>query len=271
MINIKNILLLIIFLIILYITYNICEGDNEEGMTNTSLPLSNEAIQNAGSILNNQNVTLTNLTLTGTLKIGNTTINPDGSIKIANMTIDKNGNINGAGIFWKTSGANWYLGPENDYLVARNTQGTDTRLVLYPNIFGDIGSGITTRGNLQTNGDLILGGSNPWIIHTPDTGNVIHISPLDGNGAIDTQQGAIFTKSPSIQRGQRAGDKGDIIGDFTVSSNADCANTCQALRIQDGSPVLRSLYRTTDKRCWCKNSSSVGLSADSSFITTSIQ
>lgn len=183
----NNIILLIIVLIIgttLYISY----FKKNEHLTSGSLStLSNEAIQTMGSVLNTGNGTVTNLNVLGKLTIGKTTINSDGSINVGKTTIDSNGNIS-----WQGDKVTWTMRPEGDVMVLRNmTPANDSNGVPVDSRFAFIGDGFmdfglttSTKGTITTKGDVIVGnnvvldGTNKWILYTPDNGDKnLYIAP----------------------------------------------------------------------------------------------
>lgn len=86
--NIKYIVILILLLVILTIFIN--KQENADSISNTSTKMSNEALQNISSVFNNQHLTVSNLTTTGTLTASDITtsgnINTSGNI-IGNLTV----------------------------------------------------------------------------------------------------------------------------------------------------------------------------------------
>jgi len=116
----NNVFFLFILIIIIIIFYNTATAEH---LTSTSVS-SNEAIQLLGSVYNSGNATLTNLNITGTLKVGDITLQGK------DITVD-----------------GWVIRPEGDSLIIRNLRsGKDTRLAIAPNVSGDIGTELNFSG-----------------------------------------------------------------------------------------------------------------------------
>jgi hypothetical protein len=160
--TIKYITIFVISALILIILYNLFINNYEHASSVSNNILSNEAIQNMSSVLNTGNGTITNLTITGQLKIGNVTINPDGTITGAtvNDPIINGGSINKSNLIssnlsWPTTNNKWYISTEGgDDLVVRNLMAkTDSR-------YAFAGDGNWNFGNnSSTIGDLTIGQS----------------------------------------------------------------------------------------------------------------
>lgn len=150
-----------------------------EGLTGTS----NEAVQNLGSVYNSSNATLTNLQITGTLKVGN--------------SILMNGDATA----------------QNKIEVYQNSDGADPKMYFDKTgkfgISGTGGSFISSAGtsfssdvSIGNNSNLILDGTNKWIFHSPDDGRkTLYVAPYgtsDWNwGLASTIDGATGRFAPA--------------------------------------------------------------------------
>ena len=100
--KLKHVLIIILFILIVIFLYN-----KQEHLDATTPPLSNEAIQNIASVYNNQNLVVTNMNATGTIRgkyIGDLSGNVTGNLS-GNVTGDLSGNVTGK-VFGDLSGNN---------------------------------------------------------------------------------------------------------------------------------------------------------------------
>lgn len=155
-----NILKQIVIIFIIYFSFNfIFKFDQIEGLT----ALSNESLQNLGSIYNTDNAVLTNLQVTGTLKVGNSVlINGDPTLP-NKIEIYQNSDGKDPKMYFDNTGK---LGVTNG-TTSSYISNSETMLgSLYVKSDASIGS------------NLVLDGTNKWILHTPDDGrNSLYIAP----------------------------------------------------------------------------------------------
>lgn len=159
-IEVTNKQLLLIFIINVAILFLMSNTIFEE-LTATS----NEAVQNLGSVYNSANATLTNLQVTGTLKVGNSILmngDPNSTNKIEiyqnsdgldpKMTFDKNGKLN---------------------LSSNSSVGS-----FISNNGSSLSGNLNASGDVVVKNNLILDGTNKWIFNTPDDGRkTLNIAP----------------------------------------------------------------------------------------------
>lgn len=245
----NNVSALIVLFITCVIIYYLIYKTNEDFNTVSNGVLTNEGVQVMGSILNSGSGTIDNLTILGSLKIGNTTIDKDGAISIGEMTsIDKYGQI-----MIKGPNSKYYLHTEGDVFVIRNSSSKeDSRYAFGPDGYIDMGkdiaaSNIRVSGNLTVGQDLILDGKNKWIIHTPDTNSAdrLYIAPMVGS---DWVWSAGLTSAPGIPYDNKRASDGSDIAHLGVANSYECASKCSSMI-----GATRALYKKNSNECWCKN------------------
>jgi hypothetical protein len=168
-----SIMLIFIILVMIY-------NSNNENLTGTSTSvLSNESVQNMATLLNTGQGTIQNLKITGTLQVGNinlvsntdgsvsfggskllqdgsiqfgsSKLTPDGNIITGNQIINANGTITNPILKW-TNGTKWQMAPEGDVMIIRNSGAAqDSRFAIFPNVFTDISTNISSPGNISGN------------------------------------------------------------------------------------------------------------------------
>ena len=145
--NIYIVFLLILLIILFYYAYLQNKLEGMSALNDSTEPLSNEAIQNVSSLYNKDNMTVSNINVTGTATVqGDTTIG--GNAKINNISLTNGGGS--AGVV--TGEGRLHIdGPEILYLL--NKSG-----VIIGKEWGGNGN-LSVEGDLAVSGNLAVGGS----------------------------------------------------------------------------------------------------------------
>ena len=288
-IGIAIIVLLLLMIIPIYWKFN-KDNANEHLTSLTYTTLSNEAIQNMGSVLNSGSGKVNNLEITGSLKIGNLTIDKDGNLNWpSGASINSSGRIT----YPKIGNGQWTCGLEGDLHVLRYQLTDANGKMINDNRFAHFGDAFTNFGgpasnttmlgnlnvgkNINVSNDLLLNGHmytntgstmnfkgpvligdgvNTWNLNS--SGGKFYISPLNYNSdGWLTNQGLTITRAVSVQDGVRAVANNDVgpnggTGAF-VSNNAECINLCG-----NTPDATKALFFKTGKLCYCKNKDNVG-------------
>lgn len=121
--------------------------------------ISNEGIQDLSSSYNTTNATLGNLTITGTLKVGNNVLISGDSTAQDKIQIYQNGDAKAPYVFVNKQGN---IGVWNGTSAPVNIGATGSYL----------------SGDVTVGGNLVLDGTNKWILHTPDDGRkTLYMAP----------------------------------------------------------------------------------------------
>lgn len=203
-------IIIVLFTVIHYWYNNICHSI--EGYTSD---LSNEAIQNIAAVYNQENMVLSNLTVTGKLTVGGdiacTNATMSNNVQSKNATISDTLNVNG-----KTTLQG------NDVPLTLKTK-TDNNFLEFVN-----------KNNQR---DMTLGiNSNKILI-------------------IDKITEPTFYKSYWVSKldNTQACDGSDIATRENITSADDCYNFCtNNPDIQVRNDTNATLYRKSDKKCFCK-------------------
>jgi hypothetical protein len=214
--TIKYITIFVISALILIILYNLFINNYEHASSVSNNILSNEAIQNMSSVLNTGNGTITNLTITGQLKIGNVTINPDGTITgatvndpIINGGSINNSNLIGSNLSWPTTNNKWYISTEGgDNLVVRNLMAkTDSRYAFAGDGNWNFGNNSSTIGDISVNNIIAssnVSGHNVYASGDVDTiGSVIIGQSGSDYNLTGAGDGFRISSGPSLNDAQR--------------------------------------------------------------------
>lgn len=125
-----------------------------EGLTGTS----NEAVQNLGSIYNSSNATLTNLQVTGTLKVGNSILMNGDATATNKIEVYQNSDGADPKMYFDKTGKFGISGTGGSYISS---------------------AGSSISGDLSVGSNLILDGTNKWILHSPDDGRkTLYVAPF---------------------------------------------------------------------------------------------
>lgn len=169
----KNIIKLtqkeIIFAFIIHISIIFLLSNNVlEGLTATS----NEAVQNLGSVYNTQNATLTNLQVTGTLRVGNSILMNGDSTATNKIEIYQNSDRADPKMYFDKTGKLGTSGTAPAYISSNGS------LLSGLNVTG----GLSATGDLSTGGSVVFEGRNKWLLHTPHDGRkTLYIAPYGKN------------------------------------------------------------------------------------------
>jgi hypothetical protein len=181
-----------------------------EGMT------SNEAVQNLGSVYNSSNAVLTNLQVTGTLKVGNSILMNGDSTATNKIEIYQNSDGADPKLYFDKTGKLGISGTGGSYLS---------------------NSGSSFAGDVSIGSNLILDGTNKWILHTPDDGRkTLYIAPRgtsdwnwDSGSSFDATTGKVRFPLPTGTYGAYILDgaskiTGLAVGNGKLSENGFCSN-----------------------------------------------
>lgn len=184
----NNIIIFIIIVLMLVGLYKLFGFDNEEHLSSTSnAVLSNEAVQNMGSVLNSGNGKINNLEILNSLKIGN-------------LTIDNTGRI-----VWP--GNRWTLGLEGDVMALRYNGLTDQRYAFQNDGFWTFGSNTITTGDVNAQ-------------------NVGVMKGLYANGDLSVAKNAVVAGSLNVSGSSYLGGVVNAIGQGVILGGAADPNRC---------------------------------------------
>ena len=125
-----------------------------EGLTATS----NEAVQNLGSVYNTENATLTNLQVTGTLKVGNSILMNGDSTATNKIEVYQNSDGTDPKMYFDKTGKFGISGSSQSYISSAGTY---------------------FSSDVSIGNNLILDGTNKWVLHSPDDGRKsLYIAPF---------------------------------------------------------------------------------------------
>lgn len=199
--NITMLLTIVIMIIGLYFMFS---NDSKEHLTvlnGTNASLSNEAIQNMGSVLNTGNGTVNNLNITGALKIGNLTINNDGRI------------------YWPSG---WSIGVDGEVVTLRNSgTGKDNRIAFFKNSLVDIGADVNTNGgNMTVGGNLQVNGT-ATVNTSITTGNIHAWAPIEAHTGLVVSGNIASSQNITVGGDINVTGNSGVAGNISVTGNLD--------------------------------------------------